>query len=661
MRLENQNIVIVSNEPWGDIWYSKHNYAHELSKKNNVIFLDPPKPFKPGNILNFRIEEKKISSNLTVIQYPNVFPVSLFGFWKPNDSFVLKKLHKYFEKKNFRNLIFWTFDPIRLYKPELLHPSAIVLHAVDAYLFSYKSEAFIAKSADLVICVSDDIARNYKKYNSNVITVPHAIPDDEFLPINAKRNTPLKGLFIGKIDLRIDFGFNIEVFRSFPEIQFTIVGTVEDEFKKRVAEEKLSNVIYHPPVRSHELKKYISESDFCFIFKKIYDGNNISSHKLLQYLAQGKPIFGTDFSDLSKDLKDTLYLSNDINEIKRSLKTFSEKEEPAVKFSIRINYAKRFTFSQAIDKIKLALKFSGKSNPYLYYNHMSAKTRAFNIIRKRFANVAIDSIFSGLMSKVRFLHPVISKLIAPEYLYKDPSYREHSTHGVKMQLNISNLVDHCIYFSTEQKAIDRFISHLKKSDTVIDIGANIGYTTLLFSKACVNGKVFSVEPSKELFRAVEDHLKLNHITNAKVLNIGLGEKEKTVRLYKVSETNSGMNRVLEEQDIPFNSESIHIKTLDEVVREEKIAKVNAIKIDVEGYEFNILKGAHKTLEKDHPILLIEIDDMNLKEQNATPTELFKFLIALNYSIFEAVTMQKIDLTMNYTGKHFDVICFNKTN
>lgn len=661
MKLENQNIVIVSNEPWGDIWYSKHNYAHELSKKNNVIFIGPPKPFSPGNFFNFKIEEKKISPSLTVIQYPNIFPVSILGFWKLNDSFVLKKLHAFFEKRNFRNLIFWTFDPIRLYKPELLKPGATVLHAVDAYIFSYKSEAFIAKSADLVICVSDDIAKNYKNYNSNIITVPHAIPDDEFLPVNTKRNNPLKGLFIGKIDLRIDFEFNIEIFRSFPGIQFTIIGTVEDAFKKRIAQEKLNNVIYLPPVKSHELKKYISESDFCFIFKKIYDGNNISSHKLLQYLAQGKPIFGTDFSDLSKDLKDSLYLSNDITEIKKSLKTFSEKEEAPEKFSDRINYARRYTFSQAINKIKLALKFSGKSNPYLYYGHMSTKTRAFNFFRKGFANAAVDGIFAFVIRKIPFLSSVVSKIVAPEYLYKNPSWRSYNVNGIKMNLNISNLVDHCIYFSTEQNAIDRFIHHLKPNDTVFDIGANIGYTTLLFSKKCNDGYIYSIEPSKELFKTVEDHLKLNEVTNVKVLNIGLGEKEKKVQLYKVSENNSGMNRVLEEENVPFNSESILIKTLDDVVKEQGLSKVNAIKIDVEGYEYNILKGAYNTLKESHPTLLIEIDDVNLKEQYSSPLEIFKFLFDLGYSIFEADTMKKIDSERDYTGVHFDVICFNKAN
>ena len=228
-----------------------------------------------------------------------------------------------------------------------------------------------------------------------------------------------------------------------------------------------------------------------------------------------------------------------------------------------------------------------------------------------------------------------------------------------MKLDISNLVDNCIYFYTEQKALDRFISHFKPTDTIIDVGANIGYTTLLFSKATPAGKVFSIEPSKELFNTVTEHLCLNKIKNVIGLNIGLGEKAMSALLYKVSENNSGMNRVFEHTETSFNSESIIIKTLDDVVKEQKIEKVDAIKIDVEGYEYKILKGAYNTLRSYKPVLLIEIDNFNLKEQQSSPLEIFKFLTELNYSILEATSLKGIDLSKDYTGVHFDIICFQK--
>ena len=659
MKLENQNIIIVSNEPWGDIWYSKHNYAYELSKKNKVFFLNPPKPFSVKNIFSTQINENSVSDTITVLEYGNRLPVSLFNFWKLNDKIILKALKRFFDKKKIHGLYFWTFDPIRLAFPEILLPKLIIVHAVDDYIFSYHSEALLAEKANHIFCVSGKFVEKYRKYNSNITVLPHAIPDDEFIPVKNKRNNPLKGVFIGKMDSRIDAKFNFEVFRTFPEIQFTLVGQISNEFKKLFIKEDFKNLTCIPPVKSAEIKNYVSDSDFCFIFKKIYEGNNISSHKLLQYLAQGKPIFGTDFSDMSAELKNTLYLSNSSAEIIKMLKGFSEKEEPEEKATVRIKYAKQNTFSNAINVIEHALKLTTKSNAYLYYGSISSKTKLLNFFRKAFANPIIDPLLANLTQKKGLLRTLALRILPPEYLYKNPSYRKYNRNGIKMNLNISNLVDHYVYYSTDQSALDRFISYLKPTFNVIDIGANIGYTTLLFSKACTQGKIISVEPSGELFETINNHIKLNEFNNVKCLNIGLGEKNKTVKLFKVSETNTGMNRIFENEDIPFRSENIIIKTLDEVDKEENLSTIDAIKIDVEGYELKVLQGAVNVLKTHNPVLLVEIDYDNLKEQQASPEQIFKLLFELDYSIFEAETMQKIELTRDYTGVHFDVICFKK--
>lgn len=356
MILEGQNILILSNEPWGDIWYSKHNYAHELSKKNKVYFLNPPVPFSPAKFFDSEIKEEKITDSLTVLEYTNALPVSLFNFWKWNDKIIFRRLKKYFAQKKIKDLIFWTFDPIRLGFPEILDPKKIILHAMDDYKFTYESEKLLATKSHHIFCVSPEISAHYKKYNSNISVIPHAIPDDEFLPANNKTGNPVTGVFIGKMDERIDLNFNIEVFRSLPEVQFKIIGLVNGEFTSLLKKENLNNVVLIPPIRSAEIRNYVRDADFCFIFKKNYIGNNISSHKLLQYLAQGKPIFGTDFSDMSPELKNALYLSNDVSEIKTKLISFLKKGESEDKKEIRINYCRPRTFSKTFSKIEALLE-----------------------------------------------------------------------------------------------------------------------------------------------------------------------------------------------------------------------------------------------------------------------------------------------------------------
>ena len=95
MKLINQNILIISNEKWGKMWYSKHNYANELSKNNNVYFLNPPQPFKPLNIFKKNITTYKVTNKLTIIEYKNILPPSVLSLWKMNDYLILKNTTKW--------------------------------------------------------------------------------------------------------------------------------------------------------------------------------------------------------------------------------------------------------------------------------------------------------------------------------------------------------------------------------------------------------------------------------------------------------------------------------------------------------------------------------------------------------------------------------------
>ena len=77
MKLKNQIIVLVSNEQWSDIWFSKHHYANELSQKNKVLFINPPKQWNIKNVFFNTITTTRISSNLEIVSYQNYFPFTL--------------------------------------------------------------------------------------------------------------------------------------------------------------------------------------------------------------------------------------------------------------------------------------------------------------------------------------------------------------------------------------------------------------------------------------------------------------------------------------------------------------------------------------------------------------------------------------------------------
>ena len=151
-------------------------------------------------------------------------------------------------------------------------------------------------------------------------------------------------------------------------------------------------------------------------------------------------------------------------------------------------------------------------------------------------------------------------------------------------------------------------------------------------------------------------LALNNFKNIQISSNGLGDKADSVKLYKVCESNSGMNRILKATNTEFPYHEINIVKLDDEVNNYKLTRVDLIKIDVEGYELNVLKGALLTIQKYKPILFIELDDNNLKEQGTSAFELINFIKSLGYQIRQAESNQLLVETDTYTDCHYDILC-----
>lgn len=358
LKLENRNIIIVSNEEWGDTWFSKHNYAWELSKKNKVIFLNPPRPFAAGNWFRKNISEKIITEKLSVLTYSNLLPVRIEFLRLLNEKFVFSFLLNFLTKNKFNEIIFWTFDPIRLSSPEKLRPSFIILHAVDRHRFKWKSEKILAEKANVIFCVAEEIASDFSSFGGKVIVLPHAIASDEIIESRKARNNKIKGVFVGNLDKRIDFETTSYLISKFPEVEFHFVGKIAPNCLANtlIFSKNFPNVYYHGEKPFKQLKDYISMADFCFLFKdNNLNGNNISSHKMLQYFAQGKPMFVTGLTKYN-DVKHLLYMSNNRNKLEEMLRNFIHTGEPEYLATERIDYARKHSFENILLKIELILK-----------------------------------------------------------------------------------------------------------------------------------------------------------------------------------------------------------------------------------------------------------------------------------------------------------------
>lgn len=130
---------------------------------------------------------------------------------------------------------------------------------------------------------------------------------------------------------------------------------------------------------------------------------------------------------------------------------------------------------------------------------------------------------------------------------------------------------------------------------VVDIGANMGYYTVkLATKVSSSGRLIAFEPNPEVYAMCLENLKINGLTgHARVERLALGDKPGTARLTR-SHSNMASANLLGDQDADAAFE-VEVATLDAILPEDE--KIDLIKLDAEGYEPFILKGAARTLER----------------------------------------------------------------
>ena len=137
---------------------------------------------------------------------------------------------------------------------------------------------------------------------------------------------------------------------------------------------------------------------------------------------------------------------------------------------------------------------------------------------------------------------------------------------------------------------------LKKGMNVVDIGANIGvYTVLAAEKVGENGKVVAIEPEPKNYKQLLENIKLNNFQNVIPKNIALTDHEGLEKLY-LSSSFAGHSLVFHEDEDSYIN--IPVTTIDKLVDELNIKRIDIIKIDTEGAEMPILKGAEKTLKSN---------------------------------------------------------------
>ena len=188
----------------------------------------------------------------------------------------------------------------------------------------------------------------------------------------------------------------------------------------------------------------------------------------------------------------------------------------------------------------------------------------------------------------------------------------------------------------------------------MDIGTNIGWTALNFAQIAKYGNVVGFEPDAYNFERCTENLSLNNFPNLKVYPLGLGDLNQEALMELRVPTNRAGNRVV--ASMAGTTSKIKIVRLDDFAPLNASPSVDLVKVDVEGYEWHVLKGAQKLLQNHKPILFIEVDDNNLKDQGNSASQLIEFIFEMGYGkIVHAENNQLISADTDFNNCHFDII------
>ena len=300
-------ILLLSNEVWGPVWYSKHHYAVELARTNTVLFIGPPLPWSPRNVIEPPFQVEQVQPNLWSIRTGNPCPMRLrqrlFRGW--NDQWLARKLENWLKQQKLTGpRILWQFDPNRLTTTPLGVNWTYLYHAVDPYQ-NFPSDTFLARRAGLVIAINDELFAYYQKLNERVLQVPHGFaphPETHLDPAEeALRNERPYFLLVGTLSNDLDLNLLEAIGKRFPDKRLLLIGP--DMFHTQDFRDAFQALLRRQPTIRHlgvrpaqALGPWMRGAVANLVLYQFGLTKTVgtrSPHKLIPYLAAGRPVVTT--------------------------------------------------------------------------------------------------------------------------------------------------------------------------------------------------------------------------------------------------------------------------------------------------------------------------------------------------------------------------------
>ena len=205
-----------------------------------------------------------------------------------------------------------------------------------------------------------------------------------------------------------------------------------------------------------------------------------------------------------------------------------------------------------------------------------------------------------------------------------------------MRLNPSEHIQQQLFWYGyyEKELGDLLKKIIKPNDIFLDIGANIGYFSLLAATKEPTASVISFEPVKSLFEKLKENILINNIQNINAVKIAVGEKNEEKEIFISGQENLGMSSFRQPENYSGKSEKVNVLTIDEWFKNSGFTNIDIIKLDIEGSELAALKGMEKTLQDLKPAVIVELNQETLSLFGLAPVDILNSMEQLKFKAFK---------------------------
>ena len=231
-----------------------------------------------------------------------------------------------------------------------------------------------------------------------------------------------------------------------------------------------------------------------------------------------------------------------------------------------------------------------------------------------------------------------SRVMDPYLIWGSHPFVTTTIFGMQIAGDAKEIIQQYVYyFGVWEPHITSWISSsLRPGDGFIDVGANIGYYSLLASKLVgEHGRVVAIEASPKTFSHLETNLALNKTVNVRAVNFAASDIKRRLKVFRGHEHNTGLTTVLDCEGFELECE-VAAAPLYEIVGVSEMKRTRVVKIDVEGAELSVVAGMGPIITNGRPDLevVIEVNPVALARQGTSPERLVQPFLDAGYHAYE---------------------------